>query len=128
MNTVAPGEMASLAMGDALGGVLLSTWSESEGILRLTADGTGSWRRDGVAIKGQAGDGTIYALEAGQWIVVLDGQTGAERGRVELARSTRTLVNSFDAPRGDLHMYADRGLLEAGHRRLRQRSCLGDEQ
>jgi hypothetical protein len=104
----------NLAMGDALGGVFLGTsgytaGNFSEGIVRLTADGVGSWRRDGAQIEGQAGDGTIYALEFSEdgdtsWIVLLDGETGAEKGRVELARSTQLYIYPQE---GDREWYSE---------------------
>jgi hypothetical protein len=89
-------EDATIAMGDSLGGVLLNVADSSNGgtgsVVRLGADGSQSWRHDSVYAQAQTGTGTIYAFASpddGQ-LVILDGETGVERARVALARSSST--------------------------------------
>jgi Matrixin len=95
---IAAAESASIAMGDALGGVLLNVTNSLNGlsVVRIGDNGTNAWRHDSAEAKGQAGEGTIYALESAdndQWLVVLDGETGMERARVLMARSTELIID-----------------------------------
>jgi Concanavalin A-like lectin/glucanases superfamily/Putative Ig domain/Bacterial Ig-like domain (group 2)/PQQ-like domain len=99
---IVAGDEPIIAMGDSLGGVLLNVrhWVSGgvSSMIRIGPDGVGSWHRASTTAQAQAGDGTIYATELSDWVVVLDGETGAERARVALGRSSNTYLHSFDAP------------------------------